>query len=270
MAIAISTSVRCNSPLEKALTDIEKADFSLIDLLVIDGWVHINTRDLVGNYDDTVSRLDALLQQHHLKPIILNTGVGAQLHQRSEAINAQRMREIDGLTRLMHHYNIQIAAIQPRNTDPQRPYDEVFRDCVATLQEQIAAGKKAGVTFALELHTRSPFETFEQSRRLLEAIPDLPLIYDPSHIVMQRIDLRETEWLMANARHAHLRDAALNQMQVPFGSGDVDFDWVLRALKDQGYAGNFSIEYLETEEFDVLDSSRRLYDKIAQYFPDAL
>jgi len=267
MAIAISTSVRCNSRLEKALSDIEKAGFESIDLLAIDGWVHVHTRDLVSQYDETVSRLDSLLRQHHLKPIILNTGVASQLHHRSDEINAQRTREIDALIRLMKHYDIQIAAIQPRNTDPQRPYDDVFRDCVATLQEQIAAGAAAGVIFALELHVRSPFETFEQARRLLEAMPDIPLVYDPSHFVMQGIDLRETEWLMDNARHTHLRDAAPGQLQMPFGKGAVNFDWVLQALKDRGYLGNFSIEYLETDDFDVLDSSRKLYDKIASYFP---
>lgn len=270
MTIAISTSVRCNSTLERALEDIEKAGFQLIDLLAIDGWVHVHTRDLVSQYDETVNRLDSLLCQYPLKPIILNTGVAAQLHHRSDETNIQRRFEIDALIRLMHHYQIQTAAIQPRNADPQRPYDDIFDDCVATLYEQIAAGKEAGVIFALELHVRSPFETFEQARRLLDAIPDLPLVYDPSHFVMQGIDPRETEWLMSNARHAHLRDAAPGKLQMPFGTGAVDFDWVLRALKDHGYSGNFSIEYLETDEFDVFDSSRKLHEKIAEYFPDAL
>lgn len=102
-----------------------------------------------------------------------------------------------------------------------------------------------------------------------DAIPDIPLIYDPSYFIMQDIDLRETEWLMVNARHVHLRDAAPKQMQVEFGKGAVDFDWVLRTLKDHGYSGNFSIEYLETDGFDVLNSSHKLYDKIAKYFPES-
>jgi sugar phosphate isomerase/epimerase len=87
---------------------------------------------------------------------------------------------------------------------------------------------------------------------------------------MQGIDLHETEWLMRNARLVHLRDAAPGRLQTPFGAGAVDFDWVLQALKEHGYRGNLSIEYLETDEFDVLDSSQRLYNKIADHFPNSL
>jgi sugar phosphate isomerase/epimerase len=53
---------------------------------------------------------------------------------------------------------------------------------------------------------------------------------------------------------------------VPFGTGDVDFDWVFGALKERGYNGHFSIEYLETNEFDVLQEAPKLRDAIAQHF----
>ncbi len=46
MAIACSTSVRCGRLLEEALTDIQKLGFGKIDILTIDGWVHVNTTDL--------------------------------------------------------------------------------------------------------------------------------------------------------------------------------------------------------------------------------
>lgn len=267
MAIACSTLVRCASPLERALADIAAMGFARIDLLVIDGWVHVHTRDLADQFDQTVAGIDRLLRQHNLMPIALNTGVGPQLHQRSPAINARRIREVEALIRCMQHYGITIAAIQPRNADRDRPWDEVLRDCVATLREQTAMGRAAGITFALELHVNSPFETLDQARRLLAELPDLPLVYDPSHFVMQGIDLKETGWLIDYAHHVHLRDAAPGKLQVPFGTGAIDFDWLLGTLRERGYQGHFSIEYLETDEFDALESALRLYETIARYFP---
>jgi sugar phosphate isomerase/epimerase len=268
MTIACSTAVRCNSSLERALADIAGAGFRSIDLLTIDGWAHVNTSDLAERWQPTLERLDGLLRQHHLTPIALNTGVSAQLHQRSEAINDRRRHEIDALIRLMQRYNIGIAAIQPRNNDPERPWEELLRDCAATLREQFAAAEAAGVVFALELHVGSPFETLGQARRLIELIPDLPLVYDPTHFVMQGVPIDQTGWLLDHARHLHLRDAAPGKLQVPFGMGAVDFDWLLGSLRERGYQGHISIEYLETDEFDALDSARRLYDLVATYFPE--
>jgi sugar phosphate isomerase/epimerase len=142
----------------------------------------------------------------------------------------------------------------------------VLSDCIATLREQKAAGDAAGVTFALELHINSPFETMEQAQRFIEAMPEMPLVYDPTHFVMQGVNIRDTGWLMDRAAHVHLRDAARDKMQVPFGTGEVDFDWVFGALKERGYNGHFSIEYLETDAFDVLQEAPKLRDAIARNF----
>lgn len=267
--IACSTAIGCNSPLETALADIQSLGFQYVDLLVIDGWVHVNTRGLVQDFEGEKNKLDRLFAQYALTPLYLNTGVSQQLHQRSSVDNAQRRLEIDGLIRLMRAYDIHVAAIQPRNNDPSRLWEAVLQDSAATLKEQVETGRAAGVTFALELHSNSPFESLAQARRLLEVFPDVPLVYDPSHYVMQGIDLTETYFVMERACHVHLRDAALHQMQAPFGRGQIDFDRLLKALLDQGYQGGFSIEYLEQEQagLNILDDVARMRDKIKQYFP---
>ncbi|HEX8236565.1 MAG TPA: sugar phosphate isomerase/epimerase [Abditibacteriaceae bacterium] len=266
MSIACSTSIACGSSLDVALQRIAGLGFRNVDILTIDGWVHVNTRDLADNFDSTIANVDGLLQQHNLKPIATNSGVSAQLHHRGREVNAQRLHEIDGLLRFAQHLGISVAAIQPRNADNERLWDDVLADSIMTLLEQKAAGDAVGVTFALELHVHSPFETLEQARRFCEAMPEMALVYDPTHFVMQGVDIRETGWLMDRASHVHLRDAASGKIQAPFGKGDVDFDWVFGALKDRGYQGHFSIEYLESEDFDVLQEVPKLRDAIAQHF----
>jgi sugar phosphate isomerase/epimerase len=266
MAIACSTSIRAGAPLEDALAHVAELGFRDVDILTIDGWTHVNTRDMADQWDATVERVDRLLQQHRLNPIATNSGVSPQLHHRNPELNAQRLKEIEALVRFMNRFGIGVAAIQPRNADPSRPWEDVLADCVATLQEQFAAGVRGGVQFALELHVRSPFETLEQARRLFEAMPEVKIVYDPTHAVSQGIPLRDTEWLMDRARHVHLRDAAPGKLQAGFGEGAVDFDWVLRTLKDRGYDGHFSIEYFSSREFDVDTSILKLRDTIAQHF----
>jgi sugar phosphate isomerase/epimerase len=267
MAIALSTSIGHQSSLEGALAQVAELGFRKVDILAIDGWVHVNTRDLADRWEETSAHVERLLRAHGLTPIAVNSGVSPQLYERAPAVNAQRLREIEALIRWMQRLSVGVAAIQPRQPDPDRPWEEVLADCFATLREQFDAGARAGVKFALELHVRSPFETLEQARRLFEVMPDVRIVYDPTHAVCQGIPLRETEWLIDRAVHVHLRDAAPGKLQAPFGEGEVDFDWVLGALKDHAYAGHFSIEYFDANEFDVAGSVLRLRDRIAQYFP---
>jgi sugar phosphate isomerase/epimerase len=265
MAVACSTSIRSGASLEEALTAIASIGIPKVDLLTIDGWVHVHPSDLVRDFEGMVTQVDVLLKQYGVTPIALNTAVGPQLHDRSDEANERRSRETEALIRLMQHYNITLAAIQPRNPDPLRPYPDVLQDCIATLRQQTAAGAESGITFALELHINSPFETLAQAQMLLEELPELALVYDPSHFVMQGIDLSETTWLLQHAAHVHLRDADRDKMQVAFGTGAIDFDWLLGVLKDSGYAGDFSIEYLQTNDFDVLVSVRQLYERLLEY-----
>lgn len=266
MTILCSTSVRCDSLLDVALADIAAAGFSDIDLLAIDGWVHINTSDLANDFAAAIAPLDALLAKHRLRPLAINSGIGPQLYDRSDEGCRRRTRELAALVKLMKHLDVGIAAIQPRQADATRPEAASFADCVTSLAEQLAVGVAAGRTFALELHVNSPFETLDQARRVIEALPELPLVYDPTHYVMQGIDIRETGWLIERAAHVHLRDAAPGQIQAPFGQGAVDFDWVLGTLRERGYNGHISIEYLETSNFDALESALRLQEAIQKYF----
>jgi sugar phosphate isomerase/epimerase len=269
MAIAISTTVGCNSALDKALQTAHNLGFRNVDILTVDGWAHVNTQDLADDFANTRARVDALLQQYQLTPITTNSGVSTKMHHRSPEINQPRRDETLALVKWCNSYNIDFATIQPPlYIGDEHPWDEVLEHCVQSLREQKQIGDKNGVRFALELHVNSPFETLEQARRFCEAMPEMPLAYDPSHFVVQGIDARETEWMMERALHVHVRDAAPNKGQEHFGQGTIDFDWMFKALKNRGYKGHFSIEYLEDENMDVLEDAKRAREAIAQYFPE--
>jgi sugar phosphate isomerase/epimerase len=267
MAIACSTSVKCGSSLEAALETIAKLGIAKVDLLTIGKWAHVNVVDFANDVDGTIARVDGLTKRHGLTPVAMNTGTSVQLHDRSDAANAQRRREVAAFVAMMKHFGVPVAAIQPLARDKNRSSEDVLRDCVATLREQDAIAKQAGVRFAVELHVNSPFESVAEAKRLIELMPEAALVYDPTHFVMQGMSVRETGWIMDRAIHAHLRDAAKGKLQAAMGQGDVDFDWIFGALKDRGYRGSFSIEYLESKDFDVPDSARRLYDVIAKHYP---
>lgn len=266
MAIACSTSVYCRSSLEDALRGIRGMGFEMIDLLVIDGWVHVNTTDLVSDYEGTLARVDGLLQAYELRPIALNSGVSPLLHDRTAEGCAQREAEVEALIRFMDHLGVSVSSVQPRNPDPHRPRGEVFADSASTMRDMVEMAKGTDVTFALECHAGSFVETMDEVKEMMRLVPALSFAYDPTHFVMNGIALPDTLPLMERSAQVHLRDAAPGAMQARFGQGAVDFDWILTQLQSRGYQGHFSIEYLEREGEDLSTDVLGLRAKIAEYF----
>ncbi len=238
------------------------AGFAALDLLVFEGWAHIAPSALADRFDVLSGHVQGLLDRHSLRVGALNSGLGVPSFDRAATAQIRRQRETAALLRLAERLGASVVVVQAGRPDARGDWETLFGDSVSTLRELTELGRRHGVTMALEMHVHALFETPEQGRRLLDVLPELALAYDPSHFVMQGIPTRDTGWLLDHARHVHLRDAAPGRMQVPFGQGEVDFDWLLGALEEHGYAGHLAIEYLDNDEFDAMDSALRLYEAL--------
>jgi len=245
MAVACSTSAFTCQPLDDALRAIHELGFAHVDLLAIEGWAHVMPSDLVIDYEATVERVQNLLRRYALTPVAINASVGPLLHDRSAQACAVRDAQTRALVRFMTDLKIGVMTLGPRETDKSRPQEEVLRAAAASLRDTLAITGPAGITVALECHINSVAETVAASLALLDSVPGLYVAYDPSHLVMQGVDLAETLALMDHAGQVHLRDAGRNAMQKPYGQGEVDFDWLLDTLQQRGYRGPISIEYLD-------------------------
>ena len=267
MAIACSTGLYSRSSLEEALRGIRGLGLDKIDLVMIDGWIHVDTTALARDYEGTLAHVDDLLRKYELAPILVNAGVSSLLHDRSEEAQRKRLAETEALIRFMSHYHVTVGAVQPRIPDPSRLRSEVLRDSAATMRDLLAMAAGTGLTFALECHAGSIVETMAEVREMMRLVPELTYAYDPTHQIMRGESLVDTLPLLERATYVALRDAKPGHGQVRYGEGVVDFDWILRRLKERGYEGDFSIEYLAEEGADLRDDVLRLYDKIADWFP---
>lgn len=265
MVVACSTTGFTRMPLHSALRAIRELGFDAIDLLAIEGWAHVMPSDLVRDYDVTLSIVRKLLRRYNLMPVAVNTAVRPLTHDRSPQACAVREAQTRALVRMMQDLSISVATLGPRQVDRTRPLPDVIQDSAASLREIMAIAQPAGITLALECHSGSVAETVAASLELMSLVPGLVIAYDPSHMVMQGIDLRETLSLIDRAGQVHLRDAALSQMQVPYGQGLTDFDWLLETLKERGYGGHISVEYLDDGKNDVSQDILAMRAKLAKH-----
>lgn len=266
MKIVCSSSIGCGFSLEQALDRVVTVGLKDVDMLAIEGWAHVNPSTLVSDFDGTAAHIASLLDARGLTLASLNAMIGPKMHERDVAFAESRSQQTTALMQLMRKHGFTTIALQPPLKWQESWHIDEQDLCIETLHEQLALATEAGLTFALELHTRSPFETMGQVKRLMDAIPDVPLVYDPTHFIMQGIPLKETAWMLKNAKHCHVRDADKAALQAPFGEGAVDWDWFTGALKDSGFSGVVSIEYLggKDTEFDVLSSARRLAELLQE------
>jgi sugar phosphate isomerase/epimerase len=253
MAIACSTSA-FKAPLEEALEKIAAMGFEAVDLIAIPGWGHVMPDACAADPSGTAGNLRHLLDARGLTPVAMNVAL-PHMHQREAETVATRKTLADGVCKVMRELGVAVASFYPGYKAEDRPWDDVLADSVASMREVLEIAERYGVVFAVELHFATPFETIEQCTRLLEAIPELPVAYDPSHFAMQSIPMPETAPLLDRAAHVHLRDAGPDAMQQPMGEGTVDFDWIVETLQARGYAGQYSIEYLPKLEGPQLSQS---------------
>lgn len=150
---------------------------------------------------------------------------------------------------------------------PAGMIDEGFRLLAERWNPILDVFGECGVKFALEVHpTEIAFDLYTAERTLaaLGGRPEFGFNFDPSHLVWQGID--PVEFIRAfpdRIFHVHVKDVAVRPngrngilgSHLNFGDsrrawdfrspgrGDVDFEEIIRALNEIGYAGPLSVEW---------------------------
>lgn len=129
--------------------------------------------------------------------------------------------------------------------DPLTNGKEHPQDAVDRMLPFVEKAKSLNVAFAPENHADSAFDSLEQIRYVLDALPSkhLSVAYAPIHSYKRKEDptacIREIAsrigfcyaWDWGAAAEKHWRDPS---DQLP-GTGDLDFSSMFRALKETGY-----------------------------------
>ncbi len=146
--------------------------------------------------------------------------------------------------------------------------DAGYEDFAKRWKPILDAFQAEGVKFALEVHPTEIAFDIVTAERALEALDNHPAFgfnYDPSHLGYQGVDYVEFIYRFQDRIfHAHVKDAAWSDVPKESGvfgghlgwgdrkrywdfrspgHGDVDFEPIIRALNEVGYAGPLSVEW---------------------------
>ncbi|HSI63252.1 MAG TPA: sugar phosphate isomerase/epimerase family protein, partial [Candidatus Saccharimonadia bacterium] len=142
-----------------------------------------------------------------------------------------------------------------------------YKDFAKRWKPILDAFQKEGVRFALEVHPTEIAFDIASAERALQAVdyhPAFGFNYDPSHFGYQGVDYVKFIYKFPDRIfHAHMKDVAWNLSgdtgvfggHVDFhkpnrywdfksvGRGMINFEKIIRALNDIGYAGPLSVEW---------------------------
>jgi len=259
MKAACSTAGFTKLPLDDALRNIRGLGFDFVDLLMMEGWAHINPSELVPDPVSKARQVAEMLKENELTAIGINGYVSSPINSPDPEHQKQNRAELEALAIFAKEIGIPVVVVQPGHVDPDRGLERSREASVKALREMADIAKEYDRILAIETHVGSVAEKYEDTLKMVDAIPGLKLAYDPSHFVMTEQKLADSEPLLHHTAHVHLRNAVVGNFQAAMDEGILDFDWVLGALKRHGYKGYVAIEYIDgREDYDIKEQIAKL------------
>jgi len=115
------------------------------------------------------------------------------------------------------------------------------------LSWRVEQAKEVGVTFAIEPHVNSLASTPKATLDLIKMAPGLTLALDYAHFTRHGVPDHEVEPLIKYSSHFHARAANSERLQAKFSENEINFEQILKVMKEVNYQGYISLEYVWTE-----------------------
>lgn len=228
---------RCT--LARAAQGVAAAGLHAIELCDAQGYCeHLKVDDVT---EKQMSEWDDLLQRHHLTPAVLNVS--------TDLTRDEGLLRLAKALRVARHFGVAtiVTAIQT-TSDPDRL--DAFLKNVSQVQDML---DESGCVLALETH-RGYFSTGTKGVELLSRIdsPQFRMTYDTANVLnlggvrpeeeLEKLGSAVGEFI----RHVHLKDKATltpgDRRFTVFGQGVLEFDLILRLLREGGYRSGMTLE----------------------------
>ena len=187
------------------------------------------------------------------------------------AVRAANRRRFEAFVDFCKRADCPGVTLLPGVVWPDLGQERSFELSREALTELVQIGRGAGLRVSIEAHLESVVEQPEQALALVQAVPGLQLTLDYSHFIAAGVPAERIHPLLPHAGHFHARQAAPGHLQRPKHSGTIDFEDVVRRMKETGYAGRVCVEYTWQEwrgcnTEDVVSESVLLRDELRRYF----
>jgi sugar phosphate isomerase/epimerase len=157
--------------------------------------------------------------------------------------------------------------VLPGVCNPGQSRAQALAESAESCRRLLPIAAERGIQLTVEPHVHSYLESPQLVLDLLGQVPGLKLTLDYAHFVCLGWRQDEIDVLAPHAAHVHLRQAKPGFLQTKVGQGTINFEAQCAALRDAGYGGRLSLEfvhqdYMDTLHDDVLTETIILRDRV--------
>ena len=240
MKIAVNTICVREHAWRDALSEVADAGFESVELLAIEGWVHVQPGDVPA------SDVLAEAERHGLRICGLHAGGFGGSSEGELSRSVAYLRRAAALAaELGAEYMVFTGFPTPEGTGPSER--AAIRTRLARgLEDLLPVTSGHGIPIALENHYSCQVETLEDMQAILDevgaGVSDLGATVDTGHFTSSGIDpAAAVRALRERVIHVHVKDH-VGHASVGLGSGETDNAAVVRELRELGYGGYLTVE----------------------------
>jgi len=236
MRVAGSTLLYSRLGLEAACSRLADLGFDAVDIGMQEGWSHVDPSECVGAVDQVQRRVEGACTAADVDPVAINANAG-DVDVETEAERVAAVADVaDGL-------GVDVLTLPAAETDTALETDlERFGVLVDAVADR-------AVTLTVETHWGTLTEDPTVAAEYAATVPGLGYTLDPGHFVVGDHDVDPPyRDLLADTEHAHVRQAGTGwaEIQQPPERGDLDVGAFLVDLRESGYDGAVTVEYIDT------------------------
>lgn len=174
--------------------------------------------------------------------------------------------ELKRCMQLFQDLGVKKMNLHPMMKVPLHEMDWIIAQNVDALARLVEMAEPMGIHVMLE--NMPNFSRVSHIKPILEAVPEAMLLLDVGHANLDS-PYNHTEEILAHfgtrLAHVHVSDnrGGHDDMHLPLGVGNINWVWVVRALKNASYDGTITIEVFgDDDDYLVMsrDKLKRIWD----------
>jgi len=213
------------------------------------------------------ARLRRAVEQHGLG-VVGHTAFYLPLASGIEEIRRAAVVELRRCLEVFAAVGARYMNLHPDRHAPMHDRPFFIERNLETLRELLPHAERCGVGLMLE-NLPGDFNTAGQMGELLAPLPEVGLHLDVGHANLMTAESTVGELLAAygdRLRHVHLHDnkGGAADLHLPLGTGTIDVEGHVRALKQCGYDGTITLEVFSPDRHYLVysrDRLRQLWDE---------
>lgn len=223
MYVAATTRAFSDLTFGETLQQIEDLEFDRFELC-------LNEQGAEWTLSAVADRPDEHVQQ--LKELTRLTPVAIYINGDVDRLPFQNICRFAKLSKITQLTIPASATGAPYNTEIDR------------LKDLVAIANQESVLVSLKTQSGTLTEDPHTAAELCQNVKGLWLTLDPSYYMRSTAQSCEYDILLPHVSHTHLRDSTPNEVQVPTGLGEVDYNRLISQLNKLGYKRALSVDLI--------------------------